>query len=223
MKNLIVYSLSLFTFSFIYANTTHSINEKLIWTENEVQLHPNDAYKTKIYSFNHSVFNSAHPEIPAYANRIRLDGYGDVEFDIKVIKSSPIQISNESKAFIQNLEIQKEISQEKNSFYASFSFIPIINAGGQFEKIEEFEIIIKYIPKSKIINRGPEPTYESALSDGDIYKLKVQETGVYKLTFEYLTNELNIAAEDLSTGKFQIYGNGGSTLALLPAGAAFFN
>jgi hypothetical protein len=53
----------------------------------------------------------------------------------------------------------------------------------------------------------------SALKDGDVYKFAVKETGVYRLDYAFLKNELKITNLDqLDPRTIKIYGNGGGRL-----------
>ena len=54
---------------------------------------------------------------------------------------------------------------------------------------------------------------ESALKDGDIYKFAVKETGVHRLDFAFLKNELKISNLDqIDPRTIKIFGNGGGIL-----------
>lgn len=54
---------------------------------------------------------------------------------------------------------------------------------------------------------------ESALKDGDIYKFAVKETGVHRLDFAFLKNELKISNLDqIDPRTIKIFGNGGGML-----------
>ena len=60
---------------------------------------------------------------------------------------------------------------------------------------------------------------QSALMDGDIYKIRISQPGVHKLSFDFLKNELGIPIENIDPRKIQILGNTGGALPAL-AGAA---
>lgn len=56
-------------------------------------------------------------------------------------------------------------------------------------------------------------TKVSALKDGDIYKFAVKETGMYRLDYAFLKNELKIANLDqIDPRTLKLYGNGGGRL-----------
>ena len=56
-------------------------------------------------------------------------------------------------------------------------------------------------------------TKVSALKDGDVYKFAIKETGMYRLDYAFLKNELKIANLDQIDPKMlKIYGNGGGRL-----------
>ncbi|HHH53827.1 MAG TPA: type IX secretion system sortase PorU, partial [Bacteroidetes bacterium] len=59
--------------------------------------------------------------------------------------------------------------------------------------------------------RAPNYVDFSALSDGDIYKIPISKTGVFKLSYDYLKN-LGIDIDNLDAENIKIYGNGGGIL-----------
>lgn len=54
----------------------------------------------------------------------------------------------------------------------------------------------------------------SVLSDGDIYKIETNQTGIYKITYSYL-KKLGIDIDNTDVSKIKIYGNGGGKLKQL--------
>jgi len=58
--------------------------------------------------------------------------------------------------------------------------------------------------------------FQSKLADGDIYKIKVDKDGMYKLTYDFLKTELGIDnLDNIDPQKIQVLGNGGGMLAEL--------
>ena len=55
---------------------------------------------------------------------------------------------------------------------------------------------------------------KSVLSDGDIYKIETNQTGIYKITYSYL-KKLGIDIDNTDVSKIKIYGNGGGKLKQL--------
>ncbi len=56
-------------------------------------------------------------------------------------------------------------------------------------------------------------TKTSVLKDGDVYKFAVKETGIYRLDYAFLKNELKIANLDqIDPRTIKVYGNGGGRL-----------
>lgn len=53
---------------------------------------------------------------------------------------------------------------------------------------------------------------QSALSKGNWYKISIANTGVYKLDFNFLTNELKIPSTELDFTKLGVFGYGGGVL-----------
>ncbi|MCP3932781.1 MAG: type IX secretion system sortase PorU [Bacteroidetes bacterium] len=52
----------------------------------------------------------------------------------------------------------------------------------------------------------------SVLSDGNIYKIAVSQSGVHKITYDFLKDKLKIDVNNLDPKKIQLFGNGGGML-----------
>ena len=53
---------------------------------------------------------------------------------------------------------------------------------------------------------------QSVLSDGEIYKIEIDEEGIYRLTYDWLREELNVDVSTWNTKNIQLFGNGGGEL-----------
>jgi len=53
----------------------------------------------------------------------------------------------------------------------------------------------------------------SSLSQGKIYQMAIPKDGIYKISYNFLVNEMNIAPADLSNGKIEIFSNPGGILS----------
>lgn len=212
MKKIFVLAFYSLSFSSLFADATVLIQEELNWTTSQVQLHPGDMYTTRVYSFENSVFSPVHPEIPSYANRVPVSGSGKIDISIKILSSSPISLSEDSKEHIKSIQFQKEVMQNRKDHFAAFSFIPIYEKNGGYYKIERFELEILFTEENKTIHRSPDPVNESVLATGDIYKLKIDKSGIYKLSFVYLNETLGINESTLNGKNFQVFGSIGGSL-----------
>ena len=52
----------------------------------------------------------------------------------------------------------------------------------------------------------------SALADGDIFKIAIEQNGVHKLTYDFLKDDLGIDIDNIDPRNIQLFGNGGGRL-----------
>ena len=62
--------------------------------------------------------------------------------------------------------------------------------------------------------RSPGYADNSVLSKGDIYKLEIKETGIYKLTYDYLKS-IGINVDNIDPQKYKLFNNGAGRLKQL--------
>ncbi|MBT8220124.1 MAG: hypothetical protein KJP00_09875, partial [Bacteroidia bacterium] len=55
-------------------------------------------------------------------------------------------------------------------------------------------------------------TSQSVLADGDIYKISSDRAGIYKLSYSFLSDALNISLESVDPRNIRLFGNGNSML-----------
>lgn len=113
-------------------------------------------------------------------------------------------------------QVVATVEQERNQFFGWVKFVPVRRAGSGFERATSFKIEVKITPATaepKANERGGPKTYTSVLSDGDVYKFGVAKSGIYKLDFNFLKNELKINnLETIDPRTIKLYGNGGGML-----------
>lgn len=71
-------------------------------------------------------------------------------------------------------------------------------------------ILYPYLSRSQTGNKYPSSSF---LNRGKIYQMAISEDGIYKLSYNFLVNEMNIAPADLSEAKIEIFSNPGGILS----------
>lgn len=190
------------------------ISKKFDWSSANVLVNPLTDKYLNIYSIEEGKSNIIHPQVPNYTLRYELSSLSKVNIEIinpiytDIVLSDPKTI-----AFLKNdIEIRSFVTQERDKYYASINFIPVIKSGNQFLKLESCDIIMTITPTAPSVNRRPPNTTESVLASGDIYKMKVSNTGMYKLSYSFLKNDLNLNIDQLDPRNISIYGNEGGVL-----------
>ena len=93
---------------------------------------------------------------------------------------------------------------------------PFRQRGGQYEKLVSATLSVTLTPDFEAQRTQPTYAQRSAMAYGDWYKIGLPETGIYKLTYNDLT-ELGIDLANLDPRKIRVYHNGGGVLPELNA------
>ncbi len=88
---------------------------------------------------------------------------------------------------------------------------PFRKVDGHYEKLMSFHLQGQWQPLSLSLSSNRNYVSQSVLSDGEIYKVSLVKTGVYKLTYNVL-NTLGVSMKQLDIHSVSIYGNGGNML-----------
>jgi hypothetical protein len=131
-----------------------------------------------------------------------------------------IAVTNESYSnldYVKNILSTFEIKQteiwERGVKYAIFEIATIRQVNNTIELLES--AILNYEteaePSLQALKKKKDQPFTSVLSSGDFYKLSITETGFYKITPTFLSQN-GIDASSIKLSTFKIYGNGGSML-----------
>lgn len=122
-----------------------------------------------------------------------------------------INVTDALKSKISNTEytIWADIVEIKGKYQFNITVIPFRKtSNGDIERLLDFDISIITEPVLTTGARNP-TTFTSVLADGDIYKISVNKTGVFKIDRTFLESKLGINASQINPKKIKIYGNRG--------------
>ncbi len=111
-------------------------------------------------------------------------------------------------------EIQYSLksSRARNRVYNAVEISPVVRNNGQLRKIESFTVTYKY--KNATGSRSRRNITNSVLAEGNWYKFRVDETGIYRISRSFL-NDLGLNTDGIDPRNIKIYGHGGKPLPLL--------
>ncbi len=205
---------SFICFSFLSANDIQ-IRENLKWEEqtNRAFIGPED-YVDRLY-FEGAYFHADYPSLPVYSTRFPVTSYGNIEVRIINENYEPLVGFNPvDKNYLEStLKIKARVTAERRKHFGQISFVPIrINTNGELEKLVSFELEVSFRPTSAAFSRGSS-TQSSKLEDGNIYKIQIEKSGIHKLDYNFLKNDLGISdLDNIDPAKIQLLGNGGGML-----------
>ncbi len=185
---------------------------KIEWIERGIFEKPWSQEELSIWDCETCQYDINHPETPFIKFKTKVQNYGSVVTQLTNVKSELVDIKDQrSKDKIkQDFTIETKIIQERNQYYLSVKIFPFKEANGEVYKIEEFDFQAQIKIEQLLTTRMPTTTI-SKLSDGDIYKIAIKESGVYEMDAQFL-NELGVNSEEVDPRKIQILGNGGGKL-----------
>jgi len=168
------------------------------------------------WEFKNATYGDAAPSIPVFSERIPLSGRSELTVDVTSMQfeSFSFQPNGDDAALDSDVRVEVTLEQERKRFFARVRLIPIRKTGAGYERVRSFSLNIRatVIPEP-IKERGGPFTYNSALSNGTVYKFGVAQSGIYKLDYAFLKNELGISNLDNTDPRtIRIYGNGGAML-----------
>ena len=218
MKRFFMVSLFLGAISFAFAASPTLIKVQLSWDEAPIaETDEWGMHTTEIWRFEGAIYDGAHPSLPYFYHGVPLDGYQKLEFVLTETEYEPFskKASPDDEILSEEIVFQQSTTQERDRYHGKVWFIPIRKTGpNTFERLTRFTLEIRPVPAVPPFspNRGGGATYTSVLSDGVVYKIAVSETGIYKIDYNFLVNELKLAPGSIDPRNIRLYGNGGGML-----------
>lgn len=168
------------------------------------------------WEFKNCTFSDAAPSIPVFSERIPLSGRSAITVDVVSMQfeSFAFQPVADQADLSSEVRIETTLEQERNRYFARIRFIPIRKTGNTFERVRSFHLNIRttIIPEP-LQERGGPFTFSSALNNGTVYKFGVAQSGMYKLDYAFLKNELGLSnIDNIDPRTIRIFGNGGGML-----------
>jgi hypothetical protein len=217
MKFIFTTLLSLLSLTFVFSQNSFTISRSIEWLEKPL-VHDlsNGKNIRELVQFKGAVYGSpTTPTLPYFTYRFPVTSQGNISVEIINPQYGPLSIKEDKdqSKLSENITINGFVTQERDKYYGNIKFIPLRKTNGTLEKLIQFDLKITFEPRPKTVFRGPTGTRESALKDGDIYKVSVNETGIVKIDYDFLKNQLKIANIDqIDPRTIKIFGNGGGLL-----------
>lgn len=154
------------------------------------------------------------PELPLYVHQWPLNTYATLSARILEVEYAPIAIPPmlREAAFAERLNISTETMIARRESLAKVTFVPIIKTAAGYQRVTRIKLAIDATPAPMPIAKTRRTGFNSVLVDGTIHKLAVAETGVYRLSYEYLKNTVGLDIDNIDPRTLKLYGNGGGTL-----------
>jgi peptidase C25-like protein len=156
--------------------------------------------------------------LPHYVTKFPIHS-SSVEISVNVSNGKYLPLNNKEAEIIRlygitdtQISIQADVLSSRNEPVVQIDLLPFRwnSIENQFEKLIECDLEIEIIDIIETDRQLLDYTETSVLSEGDWYKVKLNEDGIYKITYD----ELVTMGFDVSVNpsKIAVFGNGGGIL-----------
>ena len=190
----------------VYAQTSKPIS--IVWEQNENNvkrdtLRSNLAFAGAYYDFDES-------KSPVFKRKIRLpENISTVNVSLEILDSIPFTLNE--KLLLDTIGLSStltwNITYERKTPFLTIVYIPLTNT----HKVLEFQYHLDLRYSEYDISSSKAIIQNSVLNDGDWYRFKVTEDGLYKFD-KAAFEEMGVSISTINPTKIQVYGNGGAML-----------
>jgi hypothetical protein len=205
---------SLFIGTLAFSQNQIILEENLSWSK---RLQTQDQLEGESMWFNGEVVSEVYRGLPVFQSEELLRGnYQDASATIDYavfepagnVPFTPYQL----KTVTTETQFSVRIVRGRDQNFCSFQILPFrLTSSGKLEKLVSFKVQISTVP-GRIAKRTTAGAEHSVLSEGTWYKIAIGKDGVYKIDYNFLSNELGLDMNQLDPESINIYGNGGELM-----------
>jgi hypothetical protein len=164
-------------------------------------------------------YNPAEKKYAPYYNDVFRFQEGEMPLNVVIENAvyQPVELSEISRLtyvpeLIDSLSLEYSFATEREKPVAMVSLNALRKNGDAIEKLVSFDIMIETAPSNETasLKNGTEQI-NSVLAAGDWYKISINETGMYSITYEDM-QAMGINMANVSPTNIRLYGNGGGML-----------
>ncbi|MBC8343000.1 MAG: type IX secretion system sortase PorU [Bacteroidetes bacterium] len=176
-----------------------------------------------IQSFESAYYPDNETNVPFIFESVRINSDGNPKIELKDIVSEKMNGNvYPANIFSGEFEINYSKSYHKGEVFVDIRLMPFryLKDEDKVERLKSFtlEIYVHHQDKERIINRRS--VDNSVLAAGEWYKVKIPESGVYRIDYDML-KDMGIDPATINPKHIKIYGNGGGMLPQPNSAARF--
>ncbi len=195
--------------SAFYAQTTQITSHKLNWKG--VEKWSLDSVWVKVMAFENARYPTEN-RLPYFNQRVICNP--NFTYHVELKNTVYVNLINEENELISGITIptenvvNKDVLNERGSSFLDISVLPFINREGKVLKLLSFDLEILKSSTPQKVKSGLLHTYASSsvLAQGKFVKIRVSNSGVYKLTNADLTSM------GINPANVRVFGYGGGVL-----------
>lgn len=197
------------SFVCLSAQNTSTLKRQLKW--NGVETWTTDRSTRQVVGFADAIYPDG-DLVPYYHERFAADVLSP--YNYKVTNAELIPLTDEEARVLVNVSLPEEIqfrtftTSDRGNAYRTLQVLPFVNQSGKLFRVSSFDIEVEKQAVADKVAAEQKQLYaeNSVLASGKFVKVKVKESGIYKLTYEALSsmgvNPVNV----------RVFGYGGALL-----------
>ena len=204
--------LLMFSVMTLLAENNKTITYSLQWKS--VQ-YAGDSDKGHLF-FENAIYSKIFNEMPYHSEMIAVNK-GEIIAAIKFIDITTTPLNSEENACVDIANLSDSIKYrisyqtQRAQRYAVIDILPLAIKNGAAHKINKYTVVMDIVRTDNDAKKSVALKDNSVLSNGDWYKIKIHEEGVYKVTYSDLKN-WGVDVDNMDINKIGLFGNGGSLL-----------
>lgn len=147
--------------------------------------------------------------LPVFDDQLKVDAA------LESVESAPLSAEElriaEHFSYDAEFMVSARPVRARDEAFLVCEIIPFRQIGGNMEKLVSAQLSLTLVPDTNRTAKAADYARSSAMATGKWYKVGLQETGVYKLTYNDL-KELGVELSGLDPRTIRIYHNGGGVL-----------
>lgn len=175
----------------------------------------------RLLSFDGAIHQADRLSLPFYQKRCNLPENKAIE-RIRLSNSVFVPLDSTELAAIDPIDLKKishtltfDINTvwERKQAYGSYGFVPLVydTTDNTFKKLLLYQLDIEYADEALTYQKSATLKNQSVLASGDWYKIRVNETGIYRLTYSEL-EQMGVDVASVDPRNLRLYGNGAGML-----------
>ena len=199
------------------AQSSFTIQRTLKWNAEPARHVLSSGDVLESWGFEGCSFSDEAPSVPVFSEKFPLSGASDLSVEVVAVQWEPFtgKIAAGDALPGGDLPVSTGVQRARSKYFGQVYFPAVRRSAGGYERIAAFTLNVRVLPKppAGAQDRGGPFTFTSALSGGTAYKFGVENSGVYKLDYNFLKNELGISdLDNIDPRTIRLFGNGGAML-----------
>ncbi len=200
----------------LQAQNPVSFTRNLQWAAEPQRVTTAGGQALEIWTFDEANRMDRAAGLPVFMERFPLNGPAELDVTLSGVQWEFFAktAAPEDSLLTENIVLRSTTEQERERWYGRVRFIPIRRTGSGYERATAFTVNVttRPVPVAAQSRTGPFAD-NSVLRNGAIAKFGVSNSGIYRLDYNFLKNDLGIAnIDNIDPRTFKLYGNGGQML-----------